>query len=142
MSDIKVARLEHLEALCAIDHEVIGNSSRSDEIQQAIEEKRCLLHHFADDITGFLIFTQDFFGYDFISLVMVKPSERRKGIASALINAYVKTSTTLKVFSSTNQSNKTMQNVFQTLGFVKSGVIENLDDGDPEIIYVKIASPQ
>ncbi|KEK10967.1 GNAT family N-acetyltransferase [Lysinibacillus fusiformis] len=141
MSNIKVAGLEHLQTLCAIDREVIGNASRSDEIQQAIEEKRCLLHHFADGITGFLISTEDFFGYDFISLVIVKPSARRKGIASALINAYVKTSKTVKVFSSTNQSNTSMQHVFQTLGFVKSGVINNLDDGDPEIIYVKIASP-
>jgi len=142
LSNIKVAGLEHLQTLCAIDQEVIGNASRSDEIQQAIEEERCLLHHFADDITGFLISTEDFFGYDFISLVIVKPSARRKGIASALINAYVKTSKTLKVFSSTNQSNTSMQHVFQALGFVKSGVINNLDDGDPEIIYVKIASPQ
>jgi len=142
LSYIKEAGMEHFQALCAIDQEVIGDTSRSGEIQQAIEEKRCLLYQSTEDIAGFLIVSHDFFGYDFISLVIVKPSERRKGIASALLSAYVKIAKTLKVFSSTNQSNTSMQQVFQAVGFVKSGFIDNLDEGDSEIIYVKIASPQ
>ncbi len=88
------------------------------------------------------LFTNDFFGYSFISLVIVKPSERRKGVASALMKAYMQMAKTSKVFSSTNQSNKRMQQLFHNLGFVKSGVIDNLDEGDPEIIYMKQASPQ
>ncbi len=73
------ARMEHLQALCTIDQEVIGDSSRAEEIQQAIKEKRCLLYQSADTILGFLLFSNDFFGYSFISLVIVRPSERRKG---------------------------------------------------------------
>ncbi len=30
-----------------------------------------------------------------------------------------------------------MQHVFLANGFVQSGVIENLDEGDPEIIYFR-----
>ncbi|MEE3806694.1 MULTISPECIES: GNAT family N-acetyltransferase [Lysinibacillus] len=142
MSHIKEARMEHLQVLCTIDQEVIGDASRTEEIQQAIEEKRCLLYQSTDNIAGFLLFTNDFFGYSFISLVIVKPSERRKGVASALMKAYMQMAKTSKVFSSTNQSNKRMQQLFHNLGFVKSGVIDNLDEGDPEIIYMKQASPQ
>jgi ribosomal protein S18 acetylase RimI-like enzyme len=134
--------MEHLQALCTIDQKVIGDASRTEEIQQAIEEKRCLLYQSTDNIAGFLLFTNDFFGYSFISLVIVKPSERRKGVASALMKAYMQMAKTSKVFSSTNQSNKRMQQLFHNLGFVKSGVIDNLDEGDPEIIYMKQASPQ
>ncbi len=134
--------MEHLQVLCTIDQEVIGDASRTEEIQQAIEEKRCLLYQSTDNIAGFLLFTNDFFGYSFISLVIVKPSERRKGVASALMKAYMQMAKTSKVFSSTNQSNKRMQQLFHNLGFVKSGVIDNLDEGDPEIIYMKQASPQ
>ncbi len=133
--------MEHLQVLCTIDQEVIGDASRTEEIQQAIEEKRCLLYQSTDNIAGFLLFTNDFFGYSFISLVIVKPSERRKGVASALMKAYMQMAKTSKVFSSTNQSNKRMQQLFHNLGFVKSGVIDNLDEGDPEIIYMKQASP-
>jgi len=142
LSHIKEARMEHLQVLCTIDQEVIGDASRTEEIQQAIEEKRCLLYQSTDNIAGFLLFTNDFFGYSFISLVIVKPSERRKGVASALMKAYMQMAKTSKVFSSTNQSNKRMQQLFHNLGFVKSGVIDNLDEGDPEIIYMKQASPQ
>ncbi|MEK3726856.1 GNAT family N-acetyltransferase [Lysinibacillus sp. FSL W8-0953] len=142
MSHIKEARMEHLQVLCTIDQEVIGDASRTEEIHQAIEEKRCLLYQSTDNIAGFLLFTNDFFGYSFISLVIVKPSERRKGVASALMKAYMQMAKTSKVFSSTNQSNKRMQQLFHNLGFVKSGVIDNLDEGDPEIIYMKQASPQ
>lgn len=134
--------MEHLQVLCTIDQEVIGDASRTEEIHQAIEEKRCLLYQSTDNIAGFLLFTNDFFGYSFISLVIVKPSERRKGVASALMKAYMQMAKTSKVFSSTNQSNKRMQQLFHNLGFVKSGVIDNLDEGDPEIIYMKQASPQ
>ena len=142
MSHIKEARMEHLQALCTIDQEVIGDASRTEEIQQAIEEKRCLLYQSADNIAGFLLFSNDFFGYSFISLVIVKPSERRRGVASALMKAYMQMAKTSKVFSSTNQSNQRMQQLFHNLGFVKSGIIDNLDEGDPEIIYMKQASPQ
>lgn len=136
------ARMEHLQALCTIDQEVIGDSSRVEEIQQAIKEKRCLLYQSADTVGGFLLFSNDFFGYSFISLVIVKPSERRQGIASALMIAYIQMAKTAKVFSSTNQSNRRMHQLFHNLGFVKSGFIDNLDEGDPEIIYMKQASPQ
>lgn len=28
-----------------------------------------------------------------------------------------------------------MKNVFKSLGFIESGLVENLDEGDPEIFY-------
>ncbi|MCU5440364.1 hypothetical protein ABEW49_10895 [Bacillus anthracis] len=38
-------------------------------------------------------------------------------------------------FSSTNESNESMQKVFNTNGFIRSGIVENLDEDDPEIIF-------
>jgi hypothetical protein len=34
-------------------------------------------------------------------------------------------------------SNTIMQELFEKLGYIRSGYIENLDEGDPEIIYFK-----
>ncbi|KEK20758.1 hypothetical protein BAGA_29680 [Bacillus gaemokensis] len=42
-----------------------------------------------------------------------------------------------KIFSSTNKSNEKMQQVFYSLNYINSGYIDNLDDGDPEIIFFK-----
>ena len=138
MSIIEVATLEQMDELCIIDQEVIGNYSRKDTIINAIQDKRCLIQRTDSTIAGFLIFTTDFFECSFISLIIVKPSVRRKGVASALLGYFVDHAPTSKIFSSTNRSNKPMQKVFDLTGFKKSGYIENLDDGDPEIIYFKM----
>ena len=46
------------------------------------------------------------------------------------------------MFTSTNQSNLPMQRLCDRLGYVKSGYVENLDEGDPELIYVKLLAPR
>jgi len=142
MLDLLEARMEHLDEICAIDQEVIGDFSRSEYLRTAISEKRCIIQRTEKGIAGFLIFTNDFFENCFISLVIVKPSERRKGVATTLLAFYIEMASTPKIFSSTNQSNTSMHKVFETAGFIKSGFIENLDDGDPEIIYVKLNASQ
>ncbi len=44
---------------------------------------------------------------------------------------------TEKLFTSTNASNGAAQRLFASAGFVRSGQIEHLDEGDPELVYVK-----
>ena len=60
MNHIIEAKREHLQALCTIDQEVIGDSSREGEIQQAIDEKRCLLYQSVDTIAGFCYLAMTF----------------------------------------------------------------------------------
>ncbi|MFJ7183378.1 GNAT family N-acetyltransferase [Lysinibacillus xylanilyticus] len=137
MTQLLEARMEHLDEICGIDQQVIGDFSRREYLRTAINEKRCIIQQSEKGIAGFLIFTNDFFENSFISLVIVKPTDRRRGVASTLLDFYIEMATTPKIFSSTNQSNTSMHKVFEKAGFIKSGFIENLDEGDPEIIYVK-----
>jgi len=44
---------------------------------------------------------------------------------------------TPKLFTSTNESNAPMRALLAKLGFSPSGVIENLDEGDPELVFFK-----
>ncbi|MET4563061.1 GNAT superfamily N-acetyltransferase [Lysinibacillus parviboronicapiens] len=138
MRHLMYATMEDLDELVTIDQQVIGSTSRRDFIQKAIAEGRCIIQKTQCAIVGFLIFSTDFFDCSFINLVIVKPTERRKGIATSLLAYYVERASTQKVFSSTNQSNTTMQKVFATAGFIRSGYVENLDEDDPEIIYFKL----
>ncbi|WP_391115905.1 GNAT family N-acetyltransferase [Psychrobacillus sp. L3] len=128
-------QLINFDDIVSIDIEVIGNNSRSEYIKNAIKEERCLVVKNENKIVGFLIFDTHFFDCSFISLIIVKPLERRKGYATSLIKYFINISPTKKIYSSTNQSNKRMQEVFKANGFVQSGFIENLDVDDPEIIY-------
>ncbi|MGD6879629.1 GNAT family N-acetyltransferase [Bacillus infantis] len=137
MKTIVRASIENLEKLVQIDREVIGNSSRRDYIEKSIKLGKCIVAKESEVIAGFLIYDINFFECTFISLIIVNPSSRRKGFASLLLDYMVSSSPTAKVFSSTNHSNINMQRVFEKNGFIQSGVVENLDDGDPEIIYFK-----
>ncbi|RDI45629.1 GNAT family N-acetyltransferase [Falsibacillus pallidus] len=133
--NIRIANLEDLDQIAAVDCAVIQNDSRKLILKKAIQEQKCLVGELSGKIEGFLTFHTDFFECSFISLVIVSPSARRKGLASRLIKEFIGQSPTEKVFSSTNESNIPMQKVFDSLGFEQSGIVHNLDEGDPEMIY-------
>jgi GNAT superfamily N-acetyltransferase len=86
------------------------------------------------------VLNDTFFDQPFIALVVVKESARRRGIAAAIMRALESQCRGGKLFTSTNASNAPMQGVLAQLGFIRSGQIDNLDDGDPELIFVKFLS--
>ncbi|MEO8550695.1 MAG: GNAT family N-acetyltransferase, partial [Kofleriaceae bacterium] len=88
-------------------------------------------------VAGFSIANPTFFAQWFIVLVIVHPDQRRRGVASALISDAEARATTARMFTSTNQSNTAMQNLLAHLGWAPSGIVDNLDEGDPELIYFK-----
>jgi ribosomal protein S18 acetylase RimI-like enzyme len=136
MREVKYAKLSDLEAIVAIDQQVIGHANRRGEIERAIREQACLVIK-EGNLKGFLLFHTEFFENAFVSLIIIVPEERRKGYASSLLKYFEKISPRKKIFSSTNQSNNEMQKVFHKNGYFLSGMIENLDPGDPELIYFK-----
>ena len=137
MESMVKSQLNDLDEIVNIDREVIGSDRRRKYIKKAIEEERCIAIKNEFSLVGFLIFDTNFFSCSFISLIIVKPTERRKGYAISLMEFFISISPTKKIFSSTNKSNKSMQEVFKANGFIQSGFVENLDEGDPEIIYFK-----
>lgn len=137
MTNIIQASLQDLDEIMYIDSEVMGDTSRRSYIERAIESGGCISAREGDEIVGFLLYDTHFFECSFISLIMVSPSKRRKGYASKMLDFMMKISPTDKVFSSTNRSNAHMQHVFFENGFIQSGIVENLDEGDPELIYFK-----
>ena len=110
-------------------------------IGDALAQGRIAVAGVDDAIRGFVIFDESFFDQFFVRLLIVHPDFRRRGLATALMRAAELDCQTGKLFTSTNQSNIPMQRLCDRLGFVKSGYVENLDEGDPEIIYVKMLAP-
>lgn len=68
---------------------------------------------------------------------MVDPDYRRRGVGTALVRYVESSVSSRKLFTSTNKSNLPMQKLCESLGYQRSGIVENLDEGDPEIIYFK-----
>jgi GNAT superfamily N-acetyltransferase len=67
----------------------------------------------------------------FIWVLFVSADFRRMGVGTSLIR-YIESKCT-----SPNQSNMVMQNLMGKLGFSKTGYVEKLDEGDPELFYFK-----
>ena len=135
MENVAKASIDDLDSIVHIDVAVIGDDSRRNYIKHAIDEEKCIIVKENNFIFGFLTYDTNFFGCTFLSLIIVSPTKRRQGHASSLLSYMLEHSPTQKIFSSTNESNRSMQKVFSANGFIRSGIIENLDEGNPEIIF-------
>ncbi len=138
---IERATSQDFEHICALDETVRRAPARRSLIGRALGESRCAVARVDGDVRGFVITGHNFFGHGFVELLMVHPEFRRRGIATALMRAAELDAPTGKLFTSTNQSNIAARSLFESLGFVRSGMIENLDQNDPEIIYFKRLAP-
>ncbi|RIW38296.1 N-acetyltransferase [Bacillus salacetis] len=137
MIEVSSAKMTDLKEIVQVDSEIVGSTKRYSYIKGAIESGCCLIVKENGRIGGFLIYHTNFFDHSFISLIIVSPSKRRRGYASRLLMYLEMLSPTDKVFSSTNRSNHDMQFVFKYNGYKPSGIIENLDEEDPELVYYK-----
>ena len=88
-------------------------------------------------VVGYAEMSPTFFQRPFISLLSVHPEYRHQGIASALVTAMEATCPSEKLFTSTNNSNVAMQALMAKMGYRRCGLIEDLDEGDPELIFFK-----
>ena len=86
---------------------------------------------------GYGVLHHHFFGRGFIELVPVGGALRRQGIGRQIVRQLAERCLTPTLWTSTNLSNRLMQALLQTEGFVGRGFIEGLDAGDPELVYRK-----
>ena len=84
-----------------------------------------------------MVWNHGFFGHAFVALLAVRPEARRRGVASVLVGHVEAVCGSDRLFTSTNASNAAMQRLCDALGFERSGIIDNLDEGDPELVYCK-----
>ena len=78
---------------------------------------------------------RSFFGRDFIELMAVSPRDRRQGIGTRLLRDVVREASPARVFTSTNESNVAMTRLLEKEGWVRSGRLVGIDEGDPELVY-------
>ena len=137
MFEISKASESDKVSLLAIDNSISVDQSRMKFVLEAISNSWCIICFVERIPAGYVIFNQGFFDQTFLWLLFVSPNFRRVGVASSLIRHIETVCKNRKLFTSTNQSNTKMQNLMDKLGFVKTGYLENLDEGDPEIFYFK-----
>jgi GNAT superfamily N-acetyltransferase len=85
---------------------------------------------------GYSTLEYTFFEQGFVTMLMVAPSARRRGVGRRLLNAVEAACTTPKLFTSTNVSNHPMQQLLQRASWSPVGLLHGLDEGDPELFYL------
>jgi GNAT superfamily N-acetyltransferase len=136
-NNYRLAIINDKEAIFQIDQSVIGLCNRKNEIIDSIIQKRCLILCNSNKIIGYLIFNDNFFGRRFIELLVVHKDYQRKGYGEDILKHFENEYVENEVFTSTNQSNIPMKMVLVKMGYLESGIINNLDKDDPEIIFYK-----
>lgn len=107
-------------------------------IRAAIEEGHCHIAKIGGNIAGFAVIRYSFFEHGFVELLIVAEKYRRRDIGTALMNYLFDICATAKIFTSTNESNRPMREMLVKSGFTRCGQIDALDEGDPELFFVRV----
>ena len=133
----RVAGHGDVAAMLACDAYAQTHPERGEAVRAAVGHGRCQVAIRAGRVAGYVLTHGDFFGHDFVSLVVVAPAHQHCGVGLRLLAAAEAACQTGKLFTSTNRSNGAAQRLFARAGFVRSGRIDHLDEGDPELVYVR-----
>jgi GNAT superfamily N-acetyltransferase len=134
---IRLATDNDFEGIARVEAAADVDEDRRALISQGIAQESCWIAGRDDLPEGYLVLSRrHFFGRDFVSLVEVKASARRRGLAGMLFQA-AENGATRQLFTSTNQSNHPMRALLESRGYQEAGVIDHLDLDDPEIVFVR-----
>lgn len=134
---IRLASHADVDAIVAVDHVAASDPTRMRLIHDQINASACYVAEKECKVLAYAVLNYSFYGNGWIEMLVVDPTIRRRGVGSALVRHLVNECKTVKLFTSTNRTNVPMQRLLATLGFARSGQIENLDEGDPELVYFK-----
>jgi ribosomal protein S18 acetylase RimI-like enzyme len=133
---IEAAQQTDFDEVRKLQRAIPGSVLDENEFLEAVRSGNCAIARVNGRIEGFAIVATWFYGRRFLSLIAVRPECRRSRIATRLVE-HVAASSPRGLFTSTNRSNVAAQRLFEGLGFVRSGIVENLDADDPELVYFK-----
>jgi ribosomal protein S18 acetylase RimI-like enzyme len=122
-------------AIAAVDPVAAHDDGRRLFIAERVAAGETLVALDGDAVVGYLVLDHAFFGRGFVAMLCVHPERRRQGIGRALMRHAERACRTERLFTSTNRSNLPMQRLLEGLGYGCSGMVDDLDPGDPELFY-------
>lgn len=137
MISIRPAIENDIEVLCSFDQIAQRENERREFIHRVVTSGECFVAVTDGKAIGYGVLSYTFYYNGCIDMLYVHSDHRRSGAGTALMQHLESLCQTPKLFTSTNLSNLPMQSLLAKLGYVLSGVIHNLDEDDPEIVYFK-----
>jgi ribosomal protein S18 acetylase RimI-like enzyme len=137
MYSIRIAKEADAESIIQFDHIAQFDSNRVAFIRRSIATGNCYVDTSDEIVIGYVVLDYSFYENGFISMLYTDPKYRRQGVGVRLMKEVEGVCRTEKLFTSTNLSNTAMQHLLSKLGYMLTGVIHNLDEDDPELVYFK-----
>jgi GNAT superfamily N-acetyltransferase len=106
-------------------------------IHRVVASPTCFVAVERDTVVAYADLTYALYDVGLIDMLYISRPFRRRGIGSTLVLYLEQQCTTPKLFTSTSQSNLPMQALLAKLGYRPSGVIEDLNDDEPELMFMK-----
>ena len=126
-----------LPGLASVDPHLAESERRRRVVGRLVEQGMSWVAESDGAPVGFAIASRNFYDWPFVDLLVVAESARRAGVGSALMRQCAEAHEEDRTFTSTNESNAPMRALLAKAGWDASGQIDNLDPGDPELVYVK-----
>ena len=127
-----------LSECLAFDHLAVGGSlERQSELSSAAKDERMSVATLDGRAVGFSVTAPWFFGVPFLELLYVAPTLRGRNIGSRLLADFERAHSP-QMFTSTNLSNARMQRLLRGRLWTPCGMLNGLDEGDPEVFFVKV----
>ena len=137
MISIRLAIENDIEVLCSFDLIAQRENERREFIRREVTFGNCFVAVADEKVIGYGVLNYTFYYVGCIDMLYIHSDYRRSGAGAALLQHMESLCQTPKLFASTNLSNLPMQSLLAKLDYVLSGVIHNLDEDDPEIVYFK-----
>jgi GNAT superfamily N-acetyltransferase len=138
---IRLAEPGELSVVVGIDPVAQVEPQRHSLLEGALHSGACWLAERAGVALGLVVLQYSFYGNGFVPVLVVESSFRRQGVGRALLEYAASACTTSKLFTSTNESNLAMRSLLASARFEPSGIIHNLDPGDPELVFLRRLRP-
>lgn len=132
---IREAMPADVPALIALDSVAAHEPRRARQISDWQASGGMHVAERAGQLAGYLVIHHHFFGEAFVEMLMVARGQRNQGVGAALLRHAIALQGQGKLFTSTNASNTGMQRLLAASGFIDSGIVHGLDEGDPELVY-------
>ncbi len=139
---VRPARLADARALKALDTVVPRDPTRADWIDRWLREDTVLVAEVDRRVIGYGVFNHGFFHESQVDMLMLHPDYRGQRIGEQLLLALEGKADTPRFFVTTNLTNHRMQSLLLRTGYSACGYIDQLDPGDPELVFVKRMRPR
>ena len=136
--EMRLAGAADLAALMLIDAEIAPPSELPTHrryFENWVADGACWLAFVSGEPIGLAVLHRHFFHRDFVELLLVRPGWQGRSVGRAMLRRLCRLAEGPDLWISTNRSNARMQHLLVSEGFDYTGIIEGMDEGDPELFY-------